>query len=378
MHIQDSASCNSIVADIRPRAIVCVKNFEEWIGRYGDAFAKRSEKFYAQTFTAVEGVMQPLPMTRSKGPIVSAAIVVLQDGQSHSAEAIREIALRRGLLDAKVTQKYVYTSLIEYIARANGNGRKPVVVQNADRSFRINEPPDEWPAVPEEPAVAPSPEIAQLIGRLQKTAEGGATSEFEQAVCDAFEALGFVAVHDGGEKAPDGYADALLGPLGYRTMIECKSADGGANDPDVFEAAKFGEAYGAKFCALVGRAFSGEIALVKELQNHGASAWTAGDLMTLLQIGSHAFEMRPLFTPGFASDALDDLLWERHHGQAKRVQLIADAIVRTGRTTQAEYRGDPAEAPRITEDVAMVLVNQDLAAQGKFGDMQQNRRARSH
>ena len=50
----------------------------------------------------------------------------------------------------------------------------------------------------------------------------------------------------------------------------------------------------------------------------------------------------PLFEPGFA----------------------ADAIVRTGRTTQAGYRGEPAEAPRITEDVAMVLVNQDLAAQG--------------
>lgn len=114
----------------------------------------------------------------------------------------------------------------------------------------------------------------------------------------------------------------------------------------------------------MGRASSGEIELVKELQNHGVSAWTVDDLETLLRSRSNPSEMRPLFAPGFAADPLDDLLWERHHGRAKRVQLIADAIVRTGWATQAGYRGAPSEAPRITEDVAMVLVDQDLAAQG--------------
>ena len=73
---------------------------------------------------------------------------------------------------------------------------------------------------------------------------------------------------------------------------------------------------------------------------------------------------RAAFCPGFAADALTDLLWERAHGRAKRVRLIADAILRTGWTTQAAYRGAPSEAPPITEDAAMVLVDQDLAAQG--------------
>lgn len=347
---------------------VTAENFNAWLARYPDPFQTRPASFYDQTFagrlktTVASTARVVMPSQRSHGPIVSAAIAVLQDGQSHSAESILDIARKRNLLDAVTTQKYVYTSLIEYIARANGNGRKPAVVQNADRTFRINEPPDPWPAVPDEPETACAPEITALIARLDATAGSANPAAFEEAVCDAFAALGFSAAHEGGQKAPDGYADALLGPLSYRIMIECKSGDQGVNDPDVFEASKYAQSYGAQYCALVGRAFSGEIALVKELQNHGVSAWTVDDLQTLLRIGSNPLEMRPMFAPGFASDALDDLRWERRHGRPKRVRLIADAIVRTGWTTQAGYRGDPGEAPKITEDVAMVLVNSDLAA----------------
>ncbi len=39
-------------------------------------------------------------------------------------------------------------------------------------------------------------------------------------------------------------------------------------------------------------------------------------------------------------------------------------IIRTGLTTQPAYHGDPPQAPRMTEDGAMVLVDQDLVAQG--------------
>jgi kynurenine formamidase len=46
------------------------------------------------------------------------------------------------------------------------------------------------------------------------------------------------------------------------------------------------------------------------------------------------------------------------------MRLIVDAIVRTGWTTQRAYHGSPSEAPKLTEDVLMILVNQDLAAQG--------------
>jgi hypothetical protein len=58
------------------------------------------------------------------------------------------------------------------------------------------------------------------------------------------------------------------------------------------------------------------------------------------------------------------VLWERRHGRPKRVALIADAIVRSGWAMQQSYRNAPDEAPRLTEDVVMVLVNEDLVVQG--------------
>jgi DNA primase len=364
---------------------VTVDNFAQWTNKYGDVFSTRQPAFWTQTFASVahrqsgsthnvilsvapegrEVERQALLTTaKSHGPIISAAIAVLQDGHSHTAEEILALAEQQHLLDPATTHKYVYTSLIEYIARANGNGRKPAIVQNADRSFRINEPPDEWPELEEPPAPALSPAIQAIIDRLTTSASGSNPTAFELAVCDAFSALGFTTTHVGGQKNPDGYADAPLGTLGYRFTIECKSADEGINDPSVFEAAKFKEPFNAQFCALVARAFTGEIEFTKELHNHGVSAWTIDDLATLLRIGANPLEIEPLFAPGFAADGLNDLVWERRHGRAKRVRLIADAIVRTGWTTQLAYHGDPAQAPHLTEDVAMVLVNQDLAAQG--------------
>lgn len=161
-------------------------------------------------------------------------------------------------------------------------------------------------------------------------AAGSDPAAFEQAVCDAFDALGFVTKHMGGQKAPDGYADAALGQLGYRVMIECKTGQYAVTHPDAFEAAKYKEPYNAAFCALVGSAFGEEIELAKELQNHGVAAFAVEDLQTLLKIGSNAFEMKALFVPGFAADALGDLVWERHHGRPKRLRFIEETILRAG------------------------------------------------
>ena len=313
--------------------------------------------------TPVYAVVVPMP-AKSHGHILAAAFAVLEDGHARSATQIRDAAVARGLLPAGTDPKYVYTALIEYIARTKGNGRRPVVVKDdADPLFRMNEPPDDWPEIAEPAAPQVPAEIAALIERLAATAAGSDAAAFEIAACDAFDALGFAATHLGGQKMPDGYADALLGPLGYRITIECKSGDEGINDPGVFEAAKFREPFGAQYSALVGRAFSGEVELVKELHNHGVSAWTVADLQTLLRLDADPVEMRPLFEPGFAGDALDDLLWERRHGRAKRVRIIAETLVRTAAATQTAERL-PGDAPHLDEDAAMLLVDQDLGAQG--------------
>ena len=87
---------------------------------------------------------------------------------------------------------------------------------------------------------------------MHATGNGDDPTAYEVAVCDAFAALGFLSTHVGGKGAPDGYADAPLGTLGYRVMLECKSGTAAKVSPDVFEASKFKDGYNAQYCALVG------------------------------------------------------------------------------------------------------------------------------
>jgi hypothetical protein len=57
----------------------------------------------------------------------------------------------------------------------------------------------------------------------------------------------------------------------------------------------------------VGPSFGPEIELATELHNYGVSAWSVRDLTTLLHAQSNPNEMRRLFEPGFAEDAITDL-----------------------------------------------------------------------
>lgn len=352
-----------------------VKSLPARLQNAGDVFASLRSRIPLQRFADVSWSsksrrMLTVPKLEAKvhGAILTAAMEVLSDGRARTAEEIFADAVKLGLLQASSRKKYVYTALIEYIARAKGNGRKPFIVQDKDRCFRLNEPADGWPDIAGlQQADAPiSPETQTLIDRLSTTASGGDPAAFESAVCDAFAHLGFIAYHVGGQKAPDGYVDAPLGVLGYRAMIECKTASGNVTQPDAFEAAKYRDAYGAQYCVLAGPAFADETELTNELQIHGVSAWTVGDLQTLLRIQADPAGMRPLFNPGYAYDALNDLLWERNHGARKRVQTIAALIRKAGWDLQvaAAAAGAGTEAPKLTVDSAMVLVDEALAAQG--------------
>jgi DNA primase len=352
---------------------VRVGGLEAWLYEHGEMFGAEMTVMRPQTFgdrgapmhPAVPGIVAMMAPA-SNGPTVAAAIAVLSDGAVMTADEILAEAVKRGLIAPTMHRKYVYTSLIEYIARANGNGRRPKIVQTEDRSFRINEPEDHWPYVAMPPDAPVSAATQAVIDRLGVTANGGDPAAFEQAVCDAFDALGFVSKHIGGQKAPDGYADAALGQLGYRVMIECKTGQYAVTHPDAFEAAKYKDAYGAAFCALVGSTFGGEIELTKELQNHQVAAFAVEDLQTLLRIGSNAYEMKGLFAPGFAADGLADLVWERHHGRAKRLRFIEETIVRAGWAMQvAEAPANrPADAAVLDLETCVWIVDQALVAAG--------------
>lgn len=244
-------------------------------------------------------------------------------------------------------------------------GQKPQIVQDADRRFRLNRPAEDLPdPKPETPSQVPQ----ALIDQLHVSADGSDPTAFEVAVCQAFEMLGFFVKHIGGTMNPDGYLDAQLGPLGYRVMLECKSSAAPVVRPNVFEAAKFRKTYGAQYCVMVAPAYGGDTETPAEAANHDVALWTVDDLVALLTIGANAYEMRGLFEAGLAADRVADLLWSREHGTRKRLTVICDALRESGWAAQVEAAAfnRPSEAPLLTEDAAMLLVDAWLRAKDSY------------
>jgi len=363
---------------------VTVETLPARMEKAGDVFALERARIGPQSFNSViassrvilslskdpeqrtEGALLEGLAGRGHGHVLATALDILSDGKPRTAQQILDEAIARKLLPHDFSHKYLYTALTQYIERCRGAGRKPVILQDEERNFRVNEPLDDWPdqachgeRPPDGGPVEPRPDTQtqDLIDRLEKTATGSDPAAFEIAVCDAFAHMGFATAHLGGDSAPDGYADAQLGALGYRAMLECKTAKSIVPDPDVFEAAKYRDAFHAQYCAIVGPAFSDELKLTSELHTHGVSAWTLADLQTALTIAANAHELRACFEPGYAADALADLLWERKHGQRKRILTVANLIRSTGwhlQTLMAQQKAGDAARNDVVADSVMV------------------------
>ncbi len=149
-------------------------------------------------------------------------------------------------------------------------------------------------------------------------------------------------------------------------MLECKTAKGVVTQPDCVEASKYAAAYKAQYNTIIGPEFPEEEELVTELHTHGVTALTVSDLRTLLSLGATPLEIRQLLKPGFACDLLSDLLWERTHGVRKRIAVVAHLVRQEGWKAQvtATQQGGPANAPLLTLDAAMLLVDAALRAAG--------------
>jgi DNA primase len=348
---------------------VTAATFPAHLETLGDIFAAEVARIGSQDMPTHAPPASPQLLAANSAPrghVIVAAIEILEDGKARSADAILAEALARNLVPPHTTRKYVYTALIEYIARQTGRGRKPQVVQDAERNFRINEPPDDWPDLIDPQESAPDPTREPLIARLEATATGGDPMLFEQACCDAFAHLGFRTRRLGGHAEPDGIADAELGPLAYRMLLECKTAKAIVTQPDAAEASKFLRAFNADYGLLIGPDFTDETQLVQELRTHGVTAFTVADLTTLLALAANPLELRAILQPGFASEAIADLAWDRRHGRTKRIATLVTLIHREGWREQcaAAAQPPPRNAPHLTIDAAMFLVDQALRAAG--------------
>jgi len=299
------------------------------------------------------------------GRIIDTALLVLADGHPRAGDEIWTDARRRHLL-ATTPKKDVYVALVGYIERHSGRGRYPLIVQDIDRRFRLNHPIDDWPDPKHEiPARKPVANVESLRNDLHNTHRGDDATAYELAVLRAFEALGFVVQHIGGNGAPDGVLDAPLGPLGYRAMMECKRAKiHWVLQPDAAEAARYRKPFGAKYSAMVGPAFENGVNLRDELLEHAVSCWTSDDLVHCLENAYDPVEIEALFAPGFVRQHIDDVLWERTHGAPKRTAVVCDLLRESAARVQLPPRANPADAPRLDTNAALLLVDGALTALG--------------
>lgn len=318
--------------------------------------------------------MEPALVMAFASPLLDAALAVLADGKARSPDQILAEAVKRGFLDYNRTSKNLYTALTQSIQRALGRGNKPLFVEEIDHSFRLNRPMDDWPAIDTTglPPVAVASELvpaaAAIIAALKTAADGKDYDAFERTTCKAFELYGFAATHLGGPSSPDGYADALLGELRYRVVIECKLTRDAelAHLSAAAEVAKYRDIYDADCCALVAPSFEAGATFVSELHEHGVAAWTVDDFARAAMLRIDCSQMRELFTPGYAAAGLDDLAWTQTHGSAKRLRVVASWLVEIGLTQQrmalALTHGTPA--PRLSGDVALSMIDERLTAAG--------------
>ena len=339
------------------------------IDQVGDVFAAEVRAIGTQLFADIQAQtvadMRMATTPAPRGHIITAAIDILDDGKPGTVQDILVEALKRKLVPTGTTPHYIYTALFEYIGRQLGRGRKPPIVQDAQRLFRINEPPDDWPDVLP-PGPAPAEGIQALCDRLVITSTADDPTAFETACCDAFARLGYLTQHLGQHGQPDGVAEAILGPLGYRVLLECKTAKSIVSQPDAAEAAKFRDAFKADHSVMLGPDFSGELELLSELQTHRVCAMSVDVLQTLLHLNANALEVKSVIEPGYASDLIGDLVWERRHGASKRIATVAGLIAQEGWRAQvtAAEQGGAAHAPRLTVDAAMFMVDAALRATG--------------
>ncbi len=296
-----------------------------------------------------------------RSDVITVAFRILADGKPRTVDEILAEAVTRDLLPRDERKKYVYATLKAYVEKMIARGLHPLIVQDPDRRFRSNHPADDLPDPQPDTPYSPPRDV---IARLTAAAAGADPTEFEKAVTAAFEPLGFAATHVGGNAHPDGYIDAILGVLGYRVMLECKLNTTPLVRPDIAEAAKYRDQYGAQHAIMVANTYAAEKETLDESRAHAVSLWTVTDLLRLLELGANAVEVRSLFAAGFAADALADLEWSRAHGPRKRLTVICDALLETAWSAQAaavDFHA-PADAPLLTEDAAIMLVDQYLAA----------------
>jgi len=176
----------------------------------------------------------------------------------------------------------------------------------------------------------PTEKLCTLLRTTQRLS--GAPQNFEQALAEAFAALGFEARHIGGSGETDIFVSARLGALSYSAVLDAKSTQSG-KVPDaqinwpVIDAHRQGRT--ATYAAVIGEEFSGG-QLQKFADQYNVTLLTTGMLCEVLRLHATTpltlLELRDLFSIHGRADQAVHALRQRNAQQLRHWHLIAEIV----------------------------------------------------
>ncbi len=98
----------------------------------------------------------------------------------------------------------LYVALTQTRAQAKGVGPRAADRPGPGPPVPSEPSADKWPELPNGSRRARAPRRRRFRNRLRELAHGDDPDAFERAICETFDALGFVSRHIGGQGAPDG------------------------------------------------------------------------------------------------------------------------------------------------------------------------------
>ena len=176
----------------------------------------------------------------------------------------------------------------------------------------------------------PTDKLCALLQSAQR--QSNAPQKFEEALAEAFAALGFEARHIGGSGETDIFISARLGQSSYSAVLDAKSTQSG-KVPDaqinwpVIDSHRQGR--GATYAAVIGEDFSGG-QLQKFADQYKVTLLTTAMLCEALKLHASTpftlIELRDLFAVHGRADQAVQALRQRNAQHLRHWRLIAESV----------------------------------------------------
>jgi DNA-directed RNA polymerase delta subunit len=242
--------------------------------------------------------------------------ILKRENKPLTSEEITKIALRYKLIETsgKTPERTMGAQIYMDIKR-KGNKSRFVKIEKGIFGLK------EWKSLPQKEKIIKDSSITKdIIKRLQDTQIKSTTpTEFEEALKEAFEFLGFEAELIGGSGDTDVLLTANIGQESYKVNVDGKTSKSGKiidRQIDWLSLRDHKEKNNADFIVVVGPKFSGGN-LEQRAKEYNVSLLTTEDLVKILEAHSKfpltLLEIKDLFTySGDLSARIEDVLTQNY------------------------------------------------------------------